>query len=214
MAEARTLQRVALGGALLALFATPLLAQYKAPAPGIGAAPLITPNPGGALTAPSLKVTPLPSAPKLAVPSAPSLSAPAAPPVAAPSAPAAAAAPTAASRPAPMQAGRRLLKVATWGGRSAGSCDITERLRSSWCVGNRCRLACPSNPCGGEESGCQFILECATEIVASIAVGEQPCRDVQVMMTVPTSGGGQIVRQQVWVRAGMECEPPPCMPPR
>jgi hypothetical protein len=213
MAEARIVRRVALGGVLLALLATPLLAQYKAPAPGIGAAPIITPNIGPALTAPTLKATPLP--PSVTVtPSAPNLSMPTAPSVAAPAAPAAAAAPSAALRPAPMQAGRRLLKVAAWGGRSAGSCDITERLRGSWCVGNRCRLACPSNPCGGEESGCQFILECATEIVANIAMGEQPCRDVQVLAVTSGSAGGQTVRQQVSVRAGTQCDPPPCMPPR
>ena len=215
MAEARKVRLLALSAALLALLATATAAQFKGAAPGVGSAPVIVPNPGGALTAPSLKVTPLPSAPSLNLPpSAPSLSAPAAPSVAAPSAPAATAAPSAAQRPAPMQAGRILHKVATWGGKSGRSCDITERVRSAWCVGNRCRLACPSNPCGGEETGCQFIIECATEIVAKIAAGERPCRDVQVHGVVAGPAGSTMVRQQVWVRAGMECDPPPCMPPR
>jgi hypothetical protein len=92
----------------------------------------------------------------------------------------------------------------------SGRCEITSSARES-CSGPDCLLSCAADTCPGQENAtCEFVIDCAAEIVSDIASGDQQCDDATIEHTTVGNDGIAIAVSIVRLPAGQSCEPPPC----
>ena len=113
--------------------------------------------------------------------------------------------------PEPAPAARLpLLWASGWTADSATRCDMSDAARET-CSGPDCKLSCAANVCPGQENGyCEFVIDCAAEIISDIATGDQPCDEASIEETTVSTDSGMVRVNIIHIAAGESCKPPPC----
>ena len=92
-----------------------------------------------------------------------------------------------------------------------GQCELTGAERAR-CSGPDCRLSCAAGSCGEQEStSCEFVLDCAAELTAELANGDEQCEDSSIEISTLNTPGGEAKVEIVRLPTGASCKPPPCV---
>ncbi len=92
-----------------------------------------------------------------------------------------------------------------------GQCELTDAERAP-CSGADCHLSCAAGGCGEQESiSCEFVLDCAAELTAELASGDQQCEDSSIEISMLNTQGGEAKVEIVRLPTGSSCKPPPCV---
>ncbi len=92
-----------------------------------------------------------------------------------------------------------------------GQCELTDAERAP-CSGADCHLSCAAGGCGEQEStSCEFVLDCAAELTAELASGDQQCEDSSIEISTLNTQGGEAKVEIVRLPTGSSCKPPPCV---
>lgn len=92
-----------------------------------------------------------------------------------------------------------------------GQCELTDAERAP-CSGADCHLSCAAGGCGEQEStSCEFVLDCAAELTAELASGDQQCEDSSIEISTLKTQAGEAKVEIVRLPTGSSCKPPPCV---